>query len=286
MYVFVYLCVIECLCMHVLCELTSGARTEKRWTCLYPTTYSILLLSLQMKVFVFCAFLLAVEAFYLPGVAPRDYLSGQSVDLKVNKLDSIQTQLPYDYYSLPFCKPVEVVEAAENLGEILAGDIIESSPFQLLMKKDETCKLLCKKTYTDEDMAHFATKVKEEYTVNWIVDNMPAATTFVLKTEDSDGNTENSEIIYQKGFSLGFVGMEGEANVNEGTAYINNHIKLIMSYHEDPKYFKGARIVGFQVEAYSHSYKNDAALSQPSSCGFTAHQPVDGTLGEADKTIF
>ena len=34
----------------------------------------------------------ALHAFYLPGVAPRDYLPGEKVDLKVNKLTSTKTQ--------------------------------------------------------------------------------------------------------------------------------------------------------------------------------------------------
>ena len=37
--------------------------------------------------------------------------------IKVNKLSSTKTQLPYDYYSLPFCKPPTIVNSAENLGE-------------------------------------------------------------------------------------------------------------------------------------------------------------------------
>lgn len=42
-----------------------------------------------------CAFaclLAPASAFYLPGVAPRDYLPGEKVDLKVNKLTSTKTQ--------------------------------------------------------------------------------------------------------------------------------------------------------------------------------------------------
>jgi hypothetical protein len=39
------------------------------------------------------------------------------VGVKVNKLSSTKTQLPYDYYSLPFCKPATIVNSAENLGE-------------------------------------------------------------------------------------------------------------------------------------------------------------------------
>lgn len=49
--------------------------------------------------------------------------------VKVNKLTSIKTQLPYTYYSLPYCKPKEIVDSAENLGEVLRGDRIENSPY-------------------------------------------------------------------------------------------------------------------------------------------------------------
>jgi hypothetical protein len=35
----------------------------------------------------------AAEAFYLPGVAPREYATGEKVELKVNKLTSTKTQV-------------------------------------------------------------------------------------------------------------------------------------------------------------------------------------------------
>ena len=47
--------------------------------------------------------------------------------IKVNKLSSIKTQLPYEYYSLPYCQPAVIDNMAENLGEVLRGDRIENS---------------------------------------------------------------------------------------------------------------------------------------------------------------
>ena len=47
----------------------------------------------------------------------------------MNKLSSTKTQLPYTYYSLPYCRPDKIVDNAENLGEVLRGDRIENSPF-------------------------------------------------------------------------------------------------------------------------------------------------------------
>lgn len=77
-----------------------------------------------------CALCVA-DAFYLPGVAPRDYQKGDAIGIKVVKLDSIKTQLPYDYYSLPFCKPPVIEETAEGLGEVLSGDRMENSMYKV-----------------------------------------------------------------------------------------------------------------------------------------------------------
>ena len=47
----------------------------------------------------------------------------------MNKLTSVHTQIPYDYYSLKFCRPRGgIKQATENLGEFLSGDLIENSP--------------------------------------------------------------------------------------------------------------------------------------------------------------
>jgi transmembrane 9 superfamily protein 2/4 len=69
----------------------------------------------------------AARGFYLPGVAPRDFRKKDQLAVKVNQLSSIKTQLPYSYYSLPFCRPATIVDSAENLGEVLRGDRIENS---------------------------------------------------------------------------------------------------------------------------------------------------------------
>ena len=92
------------------------------------------------------------NAFYLPGVAPIEYEKGQKVELKVNKLTSVKTQLPYEYYSLPVCLPAKVEDAVENLGEVLGGDRIENSRYDFRMKHESKCNILCKMSYKDEDM--------------------------------------------------------------------------------------------------------------------------------------
>ena len=55
--------------------------------------------------------------------------------MKVNKLSSTKTQLPYDYYYLNYCKPPKIVNNAENLGEVLRGDRIENSVYTVSKMK-------------------------------------------------------------------------------------------------------------------------------------------------------
>lgn len=54
---------------------------------------------------------------------------GDEIQVKVNKITSTKTQLPYEYYSLEYCKPKKIINLAENLGEVLRGDRIENSPY-------------------------------------------------------------------------------------------------------------------------------------------------------------
>ena len=43
------------------------------------------------------------SGFYVPGVAPVEFADGDEVKVYAVKMTSVITQLPYDYYSLPFC---------------------------------------------------------------------------------------------------------------------------------------------------------------------------------------
>lgn len=70
--------------------------------------------------------------------------------MKVNQLSSIKTQLPYSYYSLPFCRPGTIVDSAENLGEVLRGDRIENSLYVVSLRSSTV-------------VLHYSLLVEEEY---------------------------------------------------------------------------------------------------------------------------
>lgn len=68
----------------------------------------------------------------VPGVAPKEFRVGEAIDLKAIKLTSVKTVVPYEYYSLPFCKPDGTLHyKSENLGEVMRGDRIVNTPYQV-----------------------------------------------------------------------------------------------------------------------------------------------------------
>jgi len=74
-------------------------------------------------VLVVICLLIETNGFYVPGVAPVEFKKGQKIDVKAVKMTSTHTQLPYGYYSLPFCLPKNgTIYKSENLGEVLRGD--------------------------------------------------------------------------------------------------------------------------------------------------------------------
>jgi transmembrane 9 superfamily protein 2/4 len=181
------------------------------------------------------------HAFYLPGVAPRTFRYGDRVELKVNKMTSVHTQVPYDYYALKFCKPRSgVQQAQENLGEFLTGDRIENSPYQLFMEQDQFCNILCMEHIKSHDVQAFKAIIKEEYHHNWIIDNLPAAS--ILDSEQYITTT------YAGGFPVGY--QDGSKT------YIFNHVNIIVEYHPLDD---GSRVVGFYVEPFTvkHRFVND-----------------------------
>jgi len=193
------------------------------------------------------------QGVYLPGVAPSQYAEGEAVELKVNKLTSVKTQLPFAYYYLPYCKPNGGVEdSAENLGELLEGDMIENSPYEVKMLRNVSCKTLCTQPLTADDKKLFQSMIDDEYLVNWLVDNLPAATRYMKKGAKTGGAT------YMKGFPVGLH--------KQGQYQVHNHVSLDLKFHESKEY-NGYRIVGFEVEPYSMLHGPD------NSCPDIANYP-------------
>ena len=192
-----------------------------------------------------CAALLlssTASAFYLPGVAPTTYKNGDKVELNVNHLtpalsdkdSQLHSVFSFDYYhpAFHFCRPPQGPrDVSESLGSILFGDRILTSPFELKMGMNESCKALCEEQKFDQQSAKFVNRrIWQNYNLNWLVDGLPAGQPYV----DPSTNTEFT----LRGFPLGMV------NQNQ-KAVLNNHFDIVINYHTagSDKY----RVVGVLV---------------------------------------
>ncbi|XP_043283958.1 transmembrane 9 superfamily member 4 [Venturia canescens] len=188
-------------------------------------------------------FVLQANGFYVPGVAPVEFKKGQKIDVKAVKMTSIHTQLPYEYYSLPFCIPKNgTIYKSENLGEVLRGDRIVNTPYEVTMAENITCRLLCHHptelmNWSEEESQRVIERIQHEYIVHLLIDNLPAAT--------RKSHKESSSAMVYNGYRLG--------EVIGGRAYINNYLKLKLSWHKHGE--NAFRVVAFEVEARSIDLK-------------------------------
>lgn len=171
---------------------------------------------------------------------------GDPLMVKVNKLTSTKTQLPYSYYSLPYCTPKQIVDSAENLGEVLRGDRIENSPFEFHMREPQMCNVVCRVVLNAKNAKELKEKIEDEYRVNMILDNLPLV--MPIKRPDLDTT------VYQHGFHVGLKGQY--AGSKEEKHFIHNHLTFTVKFHKDPQ-TDAARVVGFEVKPFSVKHEYD-----------------------------
>ena len=147
--------------------------------------------------------------------------------VEVNSLVSSETEVPYDYYSMPFCQPDEGVKKASgtiNPGTILLGIRIENSPYNLSMMVNTKAQPVCKgEAYPDnaypslskEQSRNLRDKIKREYRVRLILDNLP------ITTYDLEQDPES----VRPGFEVGY-------RTGPDKYFVNNHVMFKVLVHE------------------------------------------------------
>ncbi|PQM34509.1 transmembrane 9 superfamily member 12-like [Prunus yedoensis var. nudiflora] len=204
------------------------------------------------------------NGFYFPGSYMHTYSKAQEIFTKVNSLTSIETELSFSYYSLPYCKPPEgIKKSAENLGELLMLDEIENSAYRFKMNVNETLYLCTTHPLTEHDVKLLKQRTRDLYQVNMILDNLPAM-----------------RYAYQNGVKIQWTGFPvGCTPPNSKDDYIINHLKFRVLIHEyegsgvqiigtgdegpgvlseaEKKKASGFEIVGFEVYPCSVKYDPD-----------------------------
>ena len=228
-----------------------------------------------------CALLFSqsASAFYLPGVAPTTYKANDKVSLNVNHLtpalsekdSQLHSVFSFDYYhpAFHFCRPEEAPKhVSESLGSILFGDRIFTSPFELNMVQNRSCRALCEEQKFDSRSAKFVNRrIWQNYNVNWLIDGLPAGQPY------TDPSTNTDFVL--RGFPLGMVDKEQKA-------VLNNHFDIVIDYHEVGQ--EQYRVVGVLVipssrQGYTKEDDNCGTTEKPVILDEHGDTPVQWTYG-------
>ncbi|KDR10991.1 transmembrane 9 superfamily member 2 [Zootermopsis nevadensis] len=237
------------------------------------------------------------NGFYLPGLAPVNYCKEgdgtgaktctSDVPLYVNRLNTEESAIPYEYDYFDFCQVEGVASPVENLGQVVLGERIRPSLYKIEFMQDNPCQLLCTKTYkikdkdSEEKLLLLKKGMRLNYQHHWIVDNMPVTWCYPL---------EDNRQYCSPGFPMGcYVRENGgsqdciiSSNYNKPkTFYIFNHVDLVITYHSgkgedwDVGFgSNGGRIISVKVTPRSIKH------SDPDKLDCSEKDPMDITGNE------
>jgi len=235
----------------------------------------------MLKILALSSLWVGIQGFYLPGLAPVTYCTSadiagcqNEIKLFVNRLNSEESVIPYEYHHFDFCEAEGDHAPAENLGQVVFGERIRPSPYKLEFGVDKTCEVLCpaKQYTTDAESVKKLALLKKgmfmNYQHHWIVDNMPVTWCYQV---------ENQQHYCSTGFPMGcYVDKKGEPKDacvisheynTPDTYYIFNHVEIHISYHsgKDEDWGRylggvlGGRIVAVKLIPKSINHAGDPA---------------------------
>ncbi|GJU02127.1 transmembrane 9 superfamily member 7-like protein [Tanacetum coccineum] len=103
-----------------------------------------------------------VTGMYSAGAMCNEHFEkGDPLQVKVNKLFSVKTQLPYHYYYLNYCKPKHIQNSAENLG------ILDNLPVAVLrQRRDESQSTTYERGFRVGFKGNYAGSKEDKYFIN------------------------------------------------------------------------------------------------------------------------
>eukprot|EP00238_Polyblepharides_amylifera_P008022 CAMPEP_0196579290 /NCGR_PEP_ID=MMETSP1081-20130531/19835_1 /TAXON_ID=36882 /ORGANISM="Pyramimonas amylifera, Strain CCMP720" /LENGTH=609 /DNA_ID=CAMNT_0041898823 /DNA_START=57 /DNA_END=1886 /DNA_ORIENTATION=+ len=111
----------------------------------------------------------------LLGASDHKYKPHEKVQLYANKVGPFHNPSEtYQYYDLPFCPPPGGVEhKSEDLGEVLEGDRMVSTPYDVSFRVDKESEHLCSRNLGKKELKKFRRAVKEDYYFQMYYDDLP-----------------------------------------------------------------------------------------------------------------
>lgn len=151
--------------------------------------------------------------------------------------------MPYDYYSMPFCKPpggIKKASGSTNPGTILLGIRIENSPYNFSVMEESRAQLVCKGPEYPEgsypalkrsESSNLKDKIKSQYRVRLILDNLP------ITTYDLEQDPESVRPGFEVGYRVG------------DRYFVNNHLMFKILVHESNGQYSRLRAAEAELEA-------------------------------------
>lgn len=102
------------------------------------------------------------------------YKQGDNVTLYVNKVGPYHNpQETYHYYTLPVCRPEKVHHKSLSLGEVLDGDRMAESLYQIRFRENVEKKPLCHLTLTETQIEELHEAIEELFYFEFVLDDIP-----------------------------------------------------------------------------------------------------------------
>lgn len=79
----------------------------------------------------------------------------------------------YQYFDLPFCQPKKKDNKPLTLGEIVDGNRMIATQYDLSFKKDVDRATLCKRSLSAKDIAAFTKAISKDYYFQFVYDDLP-----------------------------------------------------------------------------------------------------------------
>jgi transmembrane 9 superfamily protein 2/4 len=115
-----------------------------------------------------------------------------------------------------------------------------TSDFELSMGQDVECRTLCKREVDREGVKWGRWLIENGYVAEWILDNLPGATSFVT--------VDRSRKYYASGFKIGY--QDYSSVDGKLQTFIHNHFTIVIRWGKAPGKAGeqgGEVIVGFEV---------------------------------------
>ncbi|KAL9228581.1 hypothetical protein vseg_004143 [Gypsophila vaccaria] len=117
------------------------------------------------------------------------YNDGDFVPFLANKIGPLNNPSEtYEYYELPFCPPDQLIKQKESLGEVLNGDRLTNSRYDIKFKEIKEGTVLCTKTLKREEVANFRDAIRREFYFQMLYDDLPFWGFIGKNEEDSLGS--------------------------------------------------------------------------------------------------